>query len=789
MRTQLGKTPYLENVGSTAAGRVPEAGSVGKRTLVESLDYTPVQRKVAAPDGSGAPDAHAAAACGVASPPPPRGDRLERLFGPAPIQRKADSEAQAVGEPPPASGGGAAIPDAARQRMERSFGADFSTVRIHEGPEAAAMGAVAYARGEDIHFQPGRYDPVSPAGLELLGHELTHVVQQRSGRVARPQGKDSPVVPDPALEAEADAAGARAARGEAAGVGGGGGRAAADGPVQRYTDVTLDKQPWRLSQHEHILAPAKDSKAANKELYADPGEVAKASAALAQSNIALNTIDAPPETAEAARAVGKLKLHRVVAMFKPRNEGRNPSTKLQQLQHENDQMGTLQTFADCNETARLIMGSDYRGEGMEAPVTNTAPSGGERMHERQEDNAYGKEFSGMGGHVTEIEARGLTAIVESLIAYRDQRLPALLEDEALGPTVPTAMKLLAKLSPRAPTPAWGALHELKTQCPGLYRNFAAYAGIDSEALPKVGDALVTFRSTDATGRALTKSDRLYAKLLKKASAHQLAQIGITADTPFAEVEEILNQHGDPQLSKVLAKNSLWNKHWAGVILTDGVDYATLENDASTEASSLKTDKNDLSANSTKGMINQQWWFNLYGADGEKGHSFHDQEMATEDFGNVATTLRFRRPPPPQKINVKALIMAELQRRFTPELFAAINPNRPNDVAPLTDELKGWAKDNNVSEVQLGRLMSTVIAELKELAKQQPQPIMLDLPEPPTVSENAPKQPSHQHQPDEQSGSEEDQDDRWFWERHPYLTAAAGGLIVGGLLALVSKLRK
>ena len=684
------------------------------------------------------------------------------------------------------------IPDAARQRMERSFGADFSTVRIHEGPEAAAIGAVAYARGEDIHFQPGRYDPVSPAGLELLGHELTHVVQQRSGRVARPQGKDSPVVPDPALEAEADAAGARAAREEPAGIHGSGGSAATDGPVQRYADVTLDKQPWRLSQHQRILAPAKESTDANKELYANAGDVANANGALAQSNIALYTTDQQPETAEAAQAVGELKLQRVEAMFRPRQDEPNPN--LRKLKQQNDNLGRLQTFADCNDTARLIMGSDNRGPGMEAPVTTTAPGGGERMHERLDDSAYGTGFATFGGDVTEVEARGLTAIVESLIAYRDQRLPQLAEDRALGPAVPNVLALLDRLSPKAPPHAWHALHALESQYPDLYHDFARYAGIDAEAMPKIGEALVTFRSTDKTGQHITTSDRLYQKLLGVASAKDLEAIGITADTPFAKVEEILKKIKSRELSEVFTENSLWNKHWAGVILTDGVDYATLENDASTQTSSFHPDKqgqdkNDQAAKNTNGEINQQWWFNLYGADGQKGHSFHDQELATQDFGNFAATLRFRRPPPKQQVDVKALIKGELKQHIKPQELARLDPKVPNDIAPLLEQLAGWASQNRISRVKLAQLVSIVVTELQnELAEHQLPPLVLHVPQPTIEPEDAPKQPSQQPS-DDQSGSEDGEDDRWFWERHPYLTVTAGTLIVGGLLALVSKFRK
>ncbi|MEX2445860.1 MAG: DUF4157 domain-containing protein [Dehalococcoidia bacterium] len=112
--------------------------------------------------------------------------------------------------PPP--GGGQAIPDGVRQQMEGALGHDFSDVRVHVDSAPDSVGALAYTQGSDIHFRPGEYQPDSTPGREALGHELTHVVQQRSGRVASPQGLGAPVNADPALEAEADALGRQAAR-------------------------------------------------------------------------------------------------------------------------------------------------------------------------------------------------------------------------------------------------------------------------------------------------------------------------------------------------------------------------------------------------------------------------------------------------------------------------------------------------------------------------------------------------------------------------------------------------
>ncbi len=114
-----------------------------------------------------------------------------------------------------AQGSGERLPDNVRSQFEQSFGQSFADVRIHRGSaQATGIGATAFARGTDIHFAPGRYDTDSSSGLAVLGHELTHIVQQRSGRVSVPQGKGTHVNVEHSLESEADLLGAKAARGE-----------------------------------------------------------------------------------------------------------------------------------------------------------------------------------------------------------------------------------------------------------------------------------------------------------------------------------------------------------------------------------------------------------------------------------------------------------------------------------------------------------------------------------------------------------------------------------------------
>lgn len=84
-----------------------------------------------------------------------------------------------------------------KSQMNDSFGYDFSEVRIHADKDAAelcaSLNAQAFAIGNDIFFNEGKFDPESDSGKELLAHELTHVVQQRDEvQRAKVHRKDPP---------------------------------------------------------------------------------------------------------------------------------------------------------------------------------------------------------------------------------------------------------------------------------------------------------------------------------------------------------------------------------------------------------------------------------------------------------------------------------------------------------------------------------------------------------------------------------------------------------------------
>src|SRR5256714_7263553 len=86
------------------------------------------------------------------------------------------------------SGGGSPLDRDTRGFMEGRLGADFGDVRVHTAAKASdsarSVQAHAYTVGNDVVFQSGRYEPESDSGKRMLAHELTHVVQQRSGPVA-----------------------------------------------------------------------------------------------------------------------------------------------------------------------------------------------------------------------------------------------------------------------------------------------------------------------------------------------------------------------------------------------------------------------------------------------------------------------------------------------------------------------------------------------------------------------------------------------------------------------------
>lgn len=130
------------------------------------------------------------------------------------LQRLSQEEEQSPVRDLMRSTAGRPLEGPTRQFMESRLGADFSDVRIHTGARATeaarSVQAHAYTMGSDIVFQDGQYSPETASGQRMLAHELTHVVQQRSGPVDGTPGPDGLSISDPsdrferAAEATAD---------------------------------------------------------------------------------------------------------------------------------------------------------------------------------------------------------------------------------------------------------------------------------------------------------------------------------------------------------------------------------------------------------------------------------------------------------------------------------------------------------------------------------------------------------------------------------------------------------
>jgi len=83
-----------------------------------------------------------------------------------------------------------------RQGLESRLGQDLSQVRVHTNEQASqsaeAVSARAFTVGRNIVFGVGQYTPHTRAGQQLLTHELTHVLQQRSLSPSTPPDRFDP---------------------------------------------------------------------------------------------------------------------------------------------------------------------------------------------------------------------------------------------------------------------------------------------------------------------------------------------------------------------------------------------------------------------------------------------------------------------------------------------------------------------------------------------------------------------------------------------------------------------
>ena len=189
-----------------------EAMYAQERELAEPKQRADDERQHADHDAAWQAARRAVAVGSVRSVEPKAMLHLQRIAGNSGVGSLVDHDAEDEQSPVldvVGKGGGSPLPTAVRTDMEAKLGADFGSVRVHDGDAAAASAhavqAKAYTVGDEIVFNQGAYAPDTPAGQHTLAHELTHVVQQRSGPVAGTPTGDGVAVSDPGDRFEREA--------------------------------------------------------------------------------------------------------------------------------------------------------------------------------------------------------------------------------------------------------------------------------------------------------------------------------------------------------------------------------------------------------------------------------------------------------------------------------------------------------------------------------------------------------------------------------------------------------
>ncbi|MGH3826489.1 MAG: DUF4157 domain-containing protein [Pseudonocardiaceae bacterium] len=134
---------------------------------------------------------------------------LQRAIGNAGVSSLVSEEERSPVLDVVGSGGGSPLDTETRTDMESRLGHDFGDVRVHTDSQAhdsaKAVNAHAYTVGSNVVFQRDKYDTSSTEGRTMLAHELTHVVQQRSGPVDGTPAGGGVQVSDPSDRFEREA--------------------------------------------------------------------------------------------------------------------------------------------------------------------------------------------------------------------------------------------------------------------------------------------------------------------------------------------------------------------------------------------------------------------------------------------------------------------------------------------------------------------------------------------------------------------------------------------------------
>lgn len=498
---------------------------------------------------------------------------------------------------PKVPGGGQPLPAAVQSRMESLFGADFSRVRVHVDERPAALGALAYAQGSDLHFAPGRYDPVSPAGQRLLAHELAHVVQQRAGRARNPFGSGVALVHDPALEAEAERMAQRAAGGS--------------GVAQPYFQITTrDVYTSRrtLRDKRRFRALVSETSGFHAQVKGDSEFLAGERARIeSKTRVGLRVSDDCRMAIEDTDLSGRqpkvfFATDEVVRASNAALESAGSGIRLIQRGQ------TVRIFSKKNVeyVLRAVYPAPHDSWWVREPL---------RMRANQNCNDVATSVI------------GIKSDTQSVVASAPPGTPAGISTIARQVHY-TVADLVAKVLRKGDT---GFVYDTRT--------------VATDEDWKTGQGARKMR------QAIDQISREYAKALRRGSADDLLRswgINRHADPGVGEafvIHSVAAESGgritDWDSGRSFAPP--WPYHWGGVVAKSGSDVVTLENYARPGGGNRSADP--------------RWYFQMYGR--KEGQSFHEAWQSSGAFANPVT-LAMRNPNPPQvrrsRINWKLVLI-------------------------------------------------------------------------------------------------------------------------------------
>lgn len=231
-------------------------------------------------------------------------------------------------------GNGRPLDPDVRTSAEATLGYDLSLVRVHDGPEAAAlahdMGAIAFTAGRDIFVGAAG----SATDVSLMTHELTHTVQQGFSE-AKPKTLGAS---DTAHEQAAETGAASAGTAD---------------EVQRFTDDKVINGSYaRVSENGHVVVLGESN--FSQDLYASAQMIDHANGKLAASGEQGSYLRLV-RTGDVLKHAGS-NLEKVAPVFTPQ-KGDGQNDKLAEENKGKDQDDKMGLYADCGRSSRVVMGS------------------------------------------------------------------------------------------------------------------------------------------------------------------------------------------------------------------------------------------------------------------------------------------------------------------------------------------------------------------------------------------------------------------------------------------------